>query len=112
MRFAHKNYRKININSVGRAAWYKLINAELQYLNELKDPFHHKGKAKEIELNSNHPYWEWKVKKDKEERLKDDLVKLCECLIDDNLTKFYFGKDKNVIDLISEKVNVLKQIAY
>ena len=110
MRFAHKNYRKIHINSVGRAAWYKLINAELQYLKELKDPFHYKGKAKEIELNSNHPYWEWRVKKDREAKIKDDLAKLCECLLDDNLTKFYFGKDKNVIDLIHEKVKALKQL--
>ena len=110
MRFAHKNYRKIHINSVGRAAWYRLINAELQYLKELKDPFHYKGKAKEIELNSNHPYWQWKVKKDREAKVKDDLAKLCECLIDDNLTKFYFGKDKNVIDLIHEKVKALKQL--
>ena len=111
MRFAHKNYRKIHINSVGRAAWYRLINAELQYLKELKDPFHHKGKAREIELSSNHPYWEWKVKKDKESRVKDDLAKLCECLIDDNLTKFYFGNNKDVMKLIHEKVKALKQLA-
>lgn len=110
MRFAHKNYRKIHINSVGRAAWYRLINAELQYLKNLKDPFDHTGKAKETELSSNHPYWSWKVIQDKEARIKDDLAKLCECLIDDNLTKFYFGKDKDVMQLIHQKVEALKQL--
>lgn len=110
MRFAHKNYRKIHINSVGRAAWYRLINAELQYLKNLKDPFDHTGKAKETELSSNHPYWSWKVIQDKKARIKDDLAKLCECLIDDNLTKFYFGKDKDVMQLIHQKVEALKQL--
>ena len=110
MRFAHKNYRKIHVNSVGRAAWYSLINAELEYLKNLKDPFDHKGKAYPIELSSNHPYWSWKVIHDKEARIKDDLAKLCECLIDDNLTKFYFGKDKDVMQLIHQKVEALKQL--
>lgn len=92
--------------------WKLFINKNYKYSQEQSNVKDFKGKCKDIDLPSYHPYWNLISKLGLRKHLLRIVSYYNECLIDSNKIKYYFNETTSIKSIEKEIKNLRQKIYF
>jgi hypothetical protein len=92
--------------------WVLFINKNYKYSQNQSNVKDFKGKCKNIDLPSYHPYWNLMYKLGLRKHLLRIVIYYNECLIDSNKIKYYFNETTSIKSIEKEIKNLRQKIYF
>ena len=89
-------------------AWIEFVNYNQEYARTKSEVFDFKGKCKNWELPSFHPYWAYVVKQKLKTKIELHEHRLIECKKDPGKIKYYYNSTTSLTDIVA-KIEGCKQ---